>query len=80
MHLSRVEKRRSIINFASNIANVDVLGITETWFKEGKGNDLMLASLVNSDYCWYGRDRPKQTTYSGDGGVGFLIKKNLGKI
>ena len=80
IHLTVKEKREELINFISSRADVDILGICETWFKPGLGKEVMTGCLENSEYEWYGLDRKKQTTKQGDGGVGFLIRKRVGKI
>ena len=80
IHLTVKEKREELINFISSRADVDILGICETWFKPDLGKEVMGESLQNSEYEWYGLDRKKQTTKQGDGGVGFLIRKRVGKI
>ena len=80
IHLTVKEKREELINFISSRADVDILGICETWFKPGLGKEVMTECLENSEYEWYGLDRKKQTTKQGDGGVGFLIRKRVGKI
>jgi endonuclease/exonuclease/phosphatase family metal-dependent hydrolase len=53
--------------------------VTETWIKEGR-NDEVAADVDTSKYFWFSRERTEQKSKSGDGGVGILIKRDLGAV
>lgn len=54
--------------------------MTETWFKEGIGKRVMERMIDLEKYQWIGRERKNQKSCSGDGGIGFLINKRIGKV
>jgi endonuclease/exonuclease/phosphatase family metal-dependent hydrolase len=78
IHLGRFEKRQIVYSWVSRIVKLDVCVITETRFREGVGDSLMGEVINPEEYAWYGRDRKAQRSLSGEGGVGILIKKNIG--
>lgn len=53
---------------------LDICGVTETWMKESRGAE----GLGDGDYHWIGKERRRQKSWSGDGGVGILVRKRLG--
>jgi len=53
---------------------IDLCVVTETWFRDESGDRLMSKSLNESKYEWYGRDRRDQKSWTGDGGVGVLVR------
>src|SRR3954470_23776029 len=60
------------------IISLDVCVITETWLKEGRGSEFKKV-IKNDEYEWFSRERNNQKARSGEGGIGMLIKKKLGK-
>ena len=62
-----------------NMINIDICVITETWFKEGKSERDMRSSMNKNKYQWFSRERKKQKARSGEGGVGILVKRELGE-
>lgn len=54
--------------------NLDIIGITETWLKEG--DDSVILELCPPDFTFAGVHRPRSKGKSG-GGVGFLFKNSL---
>jgi hypothetical protein len=79
VHIGKKERRNEIIGMLSWIG-IDLCVVTETWFREGSGDRLMSESLENSEYEWYGRDRRVQKSWSGDGGVGVIVRKGIGEV
>lgn len=58
--------------------DLDICAVTETWFKVGI--DYMSKSIDNDKYVWISRERQNQKARNGEGGVGIIIKRSLGKI
>lgn len=73
-HLTNVDSRRDLLEMVT-WAGLDVCGVTETWIREGRGEDI----FQDQKFEWMGRERKGQRSYSGDGGVGMLVAKKLGK-
>ncbi len=77
VHLSN-ERNRNVFVGAMSTLEVDVCVVTETWFREGLGDNVMERSLEGSSFQWFGRDRKDQKSWFGDGGVGFIVRKDIG--
>ena len=58
--------------------DLDVCVVTETWIKEGV--NLVSKTIDNRQYQWFSRERQKQKARSGEGGVGVLVKRNIGEV
>jgi len=67
--LSKSEKRKLFIAFLKYV-NIDICVVSETRFKEGKGDESMAKVVDSEQFLWVGRDRKKQRSRSGDGGGG----------
>jgi hypothetical protein len=59
--------------------NIDILVITETWFDDGTSINIMKKSF-GTEFIWYGHDKPEQKSWSGSGGIGILLRRNIGEI
>ena len=57
--------------------NLDICVVTETWFKEDI--DYMSQVIDKEKYVWFSRERQKQKARNGEGGVGVIVKRSLGK-
>lgn len=73
------EYRRNLFCGLISMINLDICIITETWIKEGNSK-IMLNGIDSKKYEWVSREREKQKTDSGEGGVGILVNRELGKI
>ncbi len=73
------EYRRELFLGLTQSIDIDVCVVTETWIKEGKSN-IILASLDRNRYVWFSRERERQKAPSGEGGVGFLVKRSIGAV
>ena len=62
------------------VLDLDICAVTETWFKENRGERDMKSTIDVEKYQWIGRERKNQRSCSGDGGIGFLVNKRVGKI
>ena len=79
VHIGNKARRNELVGLLSWIG-IDLCVVSETWFREDSGERLMNESLENSEYGWSGRDRQKQKTWTGDGGVGIVVKKGIGEV
>ncbi len=61
-----------------DITNLDICVLTETCIKEGRGEEFSKV-IENEIFVWYSRERKEQKRRNGEGGVGILIKKNVGR-
>jgi hypothetical protein len=73
------EQQRNLFCGLIKLLNLDICIITETWLKEDRSNEFK-KSIDNEEYEWYSRERRKQKASSGEGGIGIVLKKKVGKI
>ena len=84
MHIGNInihvgsEYKRNLMYNLIDVTKLDVCVITETWIKEGRGEEFNKV-IENEIFVWYSRERKEQKRRNGEGGVGILIKKNVGK-
>lgn len=77
VHVGSDYKRNLMYNLM-DITNLDICVLTETCIKEGRGEEFSKV-IENEIFVWYSRERKEQKRRNGEGGVGILIKKNVGK-
>lgn len=80
MHLSRLDKRRDFYAFICNTVQIDICVVSETRFQEGQGGGKMEEVIDQEIFQWFGRERKQQRLKSGEGGVGILFRKSVGKV
>ena len=80
MHLSRLDKRRDFCAFICNTVQIDICAVTETKFKKGQGEEKMKEVIDEEIYMWLNKERAKQRSRGGEGGVGFLVRKSAGQV
>src|SRR5690349_11332524 len=79
VHLSRLDKRRDFYAFLCNTVQIDICVVSETKLREGEGKEKMVEVIDGEVFEWFGRERKQQRSKSGEGGVGLLVRKNVGK-
>lgn len=75
-----VAKRQVFYAWVDQVVRLDICVVTETRFREGVGDSLMAEVIDEEEFSWFGRDRRKQRSLTGDGGVGILVRKSLGEV
>jgi hypothetical protein len=78
IHLGRIEKRKALAHLLVDSAKVNICVVTETRFLPNRGDELM-KEIFEKEYEWYGRERKDQKARGGEGGVGILVRKGLGR-
>ena len=63
-----------------NLAQVDICAVSETKLKPENGEDCMREVIDQSKFVWLSRERKKQKSDGGEGGVGILVRKSLGRV
>lgn len=58
---------------------IDILSISETWFEYGKSS-IEMKKTFGKDFYWFGKERKKQRSYCGSGGIGILARASIGKF
>ena len=79
VHICKEDNRKRLFGLISIGIDLDVCVVTETWIKEGRANEVV-QDFDEKRYSWFSRERKHQKSHSGDGGVGILVKKNVGEI
>lgn len=78
VHL-RSTHNRNVLYGLVDLLEIDILVISETWFDEKTSGSIMGKSLGDR-FLWYGRERSGQISKSGSGGVGIIVRKNIGDV
>jgi len=69
IHVVKGSKRNSFVQM-KNWAKVDLCAVVESWLKD----EGMVKELIVGGWEWFGKDRAG----SRGGGIGFLVKRELG--
>jgi len=77
VHIGSKQRRDEWYDLVKSKARLDVCAVTETWLKD-EDEAAMRLELNEGEYVWFGRQQKKEQGGEGRGGVGFLVKKNLG--
>jgi hypothetical protein len=78
MPLGKIEKRKQLRHLVEDRARVDVCVVAETRFIKGRGEYLM-NEIFKEDYSWFGKEREQRKARGGKGGVGILIRNDIGR-
>lgn len=78
LHICKEENGKKLYSLC-NLINIDICAISETWIKENRKNEFI--KIINENkYEWFSRERTKQRSNHGEGGIGVLVKKSIGKV
>ena len=79
MHLRKLEKRKMFVSLCS-LAQVDLCVVSETKLDPGQGQVSMNEVIDSKEFEWMSKERKDQKSKGGEGGVGILVRKRLGKL
>ena len=78
--MCNLEKRKLFVTVVCNLAQVDICAVSETKLKPENGEESMREVIDQNRFVWLSRERKKQKSDGGEGGVGVLVRKSLGRI
>ena len=73
----RTSVNRDLLYGVVQDLKLDIIAVTETWFEVNTSNKLV-GNVFGDDFVWFGKERVKQTSPRGEGGVGVLVRKGWG--
>lgn len=75
----RSDLNRNLLYGVIQDLNIDIIGITETWFENGTSN-VEMNKIFGKEFKWFGRERKIQKNYCGSGGIGILVRNSIGNL
>src|SRR4051812_17967354 len=76
VHLKSIPKRSDFYGLFQ-FAKLDIVVVIETWFENGTSKKLM-GNLLGNSFQWFGKEREEQFSSRGSGGIGIIVRKNVG--